>query len=301
MKTFLNQNLSIMKSFKSIALFFVFVLATVAGVFAQTDIITATEFKNAIKNNKDLVIIDASKAKLYQQNHVKDAIHILYDDLNKDKSVAPLGTIQTPQFIADYMGKLGVSADDEIILYDEGSQKYSSRMYVTLKYAGAKNVKLVHKDMGEWGKERIMLTSAAPKKRPATTFAVNPQTDMMVDLAYVMANKDKENVVLVDTRSPEEFAGEKVVVDDKYGRIPGSINIPFEEFEKENGAFKSKSELQDLAAKYNLGGKEMIFFCKTGVKGAVAYIAFNNILGHPNSKLYEGGAADYVSKYDLVK
>lgn len=290
-----------MKSIKNFALLIVFAVASLSGVYAQTDIISAKEFKDAIKNNKELVIIDASKTKNYKKNHVKNAMHVLYGDLNKDKSVAPLGTIQDPAFIADYMGKLGVSADDEIILYDGGTQKYSSRMYVTLKYAGAKNVKLVHKDMGEWGKQRIMLTTAAPKKRSATTFNGEPMTDFMVDLDYVMANKDKDNVVLVDTRSPEEFAGEKKVVDDKYGRIPGSVNIPYEEFEKGNGAFKSKSELQDLAAKYNLGGKEVIFFCKTGVKGAVAYIAFNNILEHPNSKLYEGGAADYASKYDLVK
>lgn len=290
-----------MKSMKNIALLILFVVSSMAGAYAQTDIISASDFKDAIKNNKELVIIDASKAKLYKQNHVKDAMHILYDDLNKDKSVAPLGTIQEPGFIADYMGKLGVSADDEIIIYDGGTQKYSSRMYVTLKYAGAKNVKLVHKDMGEWGKNRIMLTSAAAKKRPATTFTSEPNPDMFVDLEYIMANKDLDNVVLVDTRSAAEFAGEKKVIDEKFGHIPGSINIPYEEFEKDGGAFKNKAELQDLAAKYNLGGKEVIFFCKTGVKGAVAYIAFNNILEHPNSKLYEGGCTDYVSKYDLVK
>lgn len=290
-----------MKSFKNIALLVLFAVASIAGVYAQTDIISASDFKAAIKNNKDLVIIDASKTKNYKKNHVKNAMHILYADLNKDKSVAPLGTIESPEFIADYMGKKGVSADDEIIIYDGGTQKYSSRMYVTLKYAGAKNVKMVHKDMGEWGKNRILLTSAAPKTRKATTFTADPQNDMFVDLDYVMANKDKETVVLVDTRSPEEFAGEKKVIDGKFGHIPGSINIPFEEFETESGAFKSKSALQDLAAKYNLGGKELIFFCKTGVKGAVAYNAFNNVLEHPNAKLYEGGCADYVSKYDLVK
>jgi thiosulfate/3-mercaptopyruvate sulfurtransferase len=290
-----------MKSIKNISLLIFFAVASLVNSFAQADIISAKDFKDLMKSNKDLVIIDASKAKLYNQNHVKNAIHILYDDLNMDKTKAPLGTIQTPEFIANYMGNLGVSADDEIVVYDGGTQKYSSRMYVTLKYAGAKNVKLVHKDMDEWGKNRIMLTSAAPKKRDATTFAADPQ-DLFVDLDYVMANKDLDNVVLVDNRTPEEFAGEKKVVDEKFGHIPGSINIPYEEFETASGAFKNKAQLQELADKYGIGqDKEVIFFCKTGVKGAVAYIAFNNILEHPNAKLYEGGCTDYVSQYELVK
>ncbi len=292
-----------MKQIKNLALLVLFVLASVGSVYAQsTDIISAKDFKKAMKSNKNLVIIDASKTKKYKENHVEGAMHILYGDLNKDKSVAPLGTIQTPEFIADYLGKKGISADDEIVIYDDGKQKYSSRMYITLKHAGAKNVKLLHKDMGQWGKERISLTNKAPKDRAATTFTVAPDNDMFVDLDFVVANKDNKDVVLVDVRSKKEFAGKKKVVDGKFGHIPGSINIPFEEFETKSGAFKNKAQLQELADQYGLGqDKKVVFFCKTGVKGAVAYIAFKNVLNHPNTKLYEGGAADYCSKHELVK
>jgi len=291
-----------MKSIKNIALLLIFAVASLAGTFAQQDIITTKEFKGLMKSNKELVIIDASKSKVYKKAHVKNAMHILYAKLNKPKASNPMGMIQTADFIADYMGKLGVSADDEIVIYDGGSQKYSSRMYFTLKYAGAKNVKMVHKDMAVWGKNRIMLTAAAPKKRKAASFVPTAQDNMLVSLDYLVANKDKANVVIVDTRSPAEFAGEKKVIDGVFGRIPGSINIPFEEFELDGGAFKNKAQLQTLADKYGIGqDKEVIFFCKTGVKGAVAYIAFNNILGHPNAKLYDGGCAEYCVKYDLVK
>ena len=301
-----------MKYFKKLTLLLLFIGIYSLNAFSQDGAaqatpskdftISAKEFKQAAKENKNLVIIDAGKPKAYPENHVKDAIYILYEDLNKPETEAPLGTIQTPDFIGEYMGKKGVSADDEIVIYDDGTQKYSSRMYVTLKYAGAKNVKLLHKDMNDWGKERIPLTSVVPKDREPATFVVTPDNNLFVDLDYVMAHKEMPNVVLVDVRSPEEFSGAKKVVDEKFGHIPGSINIPFEEFEKESGAYKSKAELQQLADKYGIGqDKEVIFFCKTGVKGAVAYLAFNNILEHPNSKLYEGGCADYCSKHELAK
>lgn len=300
-----------MKRITNFALLIIFIFTSFTSVLAQstaaqnatsTDVISVKEFKKAMKENKNLVIIDASKTKKYKKNHVKNAHHILYGDLNKSKTVAPLGTIQSPKFIADYMSKKGISADDEIIIYDGGLQKYSSRMYLTLKYAGAKNVKLVHKDMTIFGKNRIALSAKVPKARPVTTFKVNPNNDMFVDLDYVMANKDNKNIVLVDARSHKEFIGEKKVVDGVFGHMPGSINIPFKEFETKTGAFKSAKELKALATKYGLGNdKQVIFFCKTGVKGSVAYFAFKNILHHPNTKLYEGGLADYASKHELVK
>lgn len=277
-----------------------FVLASMATTFAQTDIISTEDFKAKLKD-KEVVIIDASKKKLYKKAHVKNALGIQYADLNIEGN-DPNGLIQDANFIADYFGKIGINENTPVVVYDGGTQKYSSRMYFVLKYAGANNVSITHKDDKSWAKNRIMLTAAAPKARKATTFTANPQNDMMVDLDYVMANKDNDNVVLVDNRTAEEFVGEKKVVDGKFGHIPGAINIPYEEFETESGAFKSKAQLEELAAKYGLtNDKQIIFHCKTGVKGAVAYIAFKNILGHPNVTVYDGGCAEYCTKYDLVK
>lgn len=291
-----------MKSIKKFALLVLFAVAAMAGTYAQADFISAKEFKDLMKSNKELVIIDASKSKLYKKAHVKGAIHILYEDLNKDKATNPMGMIQDPEFIAKYFGDLGISENDEIVIYDGGTQKYSSRMFFLLKYVGAKNVKMTHKDDKEWAKNRIMLTAAAPKKRTAVTFTPSVQEEMLVPIEYLVANKDNENIVLVDTRSAAEFSGEKKVIDGVFGHIPGSIHIDYEEFEVAGGAFKNKAQLEELATKYALTkDKEVIFFCKTGVKGAVAYNAFKYIFEHPNVKLYDGGCAEYSSKYELVK
>ncbi|MEZ4908161.1 MAG: sulfurtransferase [Saprospiraceae bacterium] len=297
------KNFTLLVFFIAISTINAFSQATAAQTAPGKDfIITAKDFKNAVKSDQNIVIIDAGKPKDYPVNHLKNAMYILYDDLNIDNPEVPLGTIQTPEFIGEYFGKKGITADDNIVIYDDGSQKYSSRMYVLFKYVGANNVKLLHKDIDEWGKERLPLTTQVPKEREPATFVVNTNNDFFVDLDYVMKNKDNPNVVLVDVRSPEEYTGVKKVVDGKFGHIPGSINIPYEEFETASGAFKTKAQLQELADKYGLSNdKEIVFFCKTGVKGSVAYIAFDNILGHPNAKLYDGGCADYCSKYELVK
>jgi len=291
-----------MKLIKYITLLVLFAIASIAGTYAQTDIISAKEFKGLMKSNKELVVIDASKSKVYKKAHIKNAQHILYGDLNLDKATNPIGMIQNSNSIADYFGKLGITENSEIVIYDGGTQKYSSRLYFVLKYVGANNVKLTHKDDKQWQKNRMKLTSAAPVKLKAATFTPMAHPEMMVDLDYVMANKDKDNVVLIDNRTAKEFIGDKKVVDEKFGHIPAAVNIPYEEFELDGGAYKNAEQLQALADKYGLTpDKELIFHCKTGVKGAVAYIAFKNILGRENVKLYDGGCAEFCSKYDLVK
>ena len=291
-----------MKSFKNLALLVLFTLASLTAAFAQVDIISTVQFRDLIKNNKELVIIDASRSKNYDKAHVKDAIGIQHTDLYMDKATHPEGILMNPSDIAAYFGKLGINENSEIVIYDEGTQKYSGRLYYILKYIGAKNVKLTHKDDKEWAKNRIMLTAAKPKAKAAVTFTPSVNKNMMASLDYVKNNLGKPNFVFVDTRDANEFSGEKEVVPGIFGRIPNTINIPYAEFENDGGSFKSKADLEVLAKKYGLGAdKEVVLFCRTGVKGSVAFIAMHNVLGHKNVKLFDGGTVEYSSKYDLVK
>mgnify|MGYP000680751011 FL=1 len=55
-----------------------------------------------------------------------------------------------------------------------------------------------------------------------------------------------------------------------------------------------------IAEKYGLTpDKEIIFLCKTSVRGSVAYVAFKNVLGYENVKLYDGACAEWCSKHPL--
>ena len=200
--------------------------------------------------------------------------------------------------LAKFFGDSGISEKNTIIVYDNGSQKYSSRMYWLLKYLGAPNVKILHKDKDEWRKARLMLTSA-PSKGKATTFTANVNPSMMVNMADVEKAKDNPNSILVDNRKPEEFDGSAEKSD---GHIPESINIFWEDLVTESKAFKTKAEIQEIADKAGItSDKEVVFYCNTGILAAVGYIAFKNILEYPNVKLYDGAVEEWKSKRELIK
>ncbi len=259
-------------------------------LFAAEKSLIGKEFSAFKKENKDLVVIDARKATDYAKMHIIKSVNVPYKDLYKDGLSA--GLIKDPAALAAYFGKKGISNTSAIVIYDDGSNKYNSRVYWVLKYMGAENVQLLHKNMNQWKMARIPLTKAiVPAKKAVFTPKVNKA--ISAEMSVVKASLTNVNTILVDTRDAVEYDGS---YKDSEGHIPGAINIPFKEVLNANGSFKTKAELEALASKYGLtADKEIILYCKTRVRASVAYFALKNILEYPNVKVYDGAYNEWVS------
>ncbi|NPD84984.1 sulfurtransferase [Lentimicrobium sp. L6] len=277
----------------TIVIAFLFVLPT---VFAQLDIINAAEYKALVKSDKNVVTVHAGKAKNYNANHLKGSILISYKDTDQKGDIK--GLMMSPQDLAKFFGESGISETNTIVLYDNGSQKYSTRMYWLLKYLGAPNVKILHKDKDEWRKARLVLVST-PTKGKATTFTPSVDASILALMADVEASKDDANMVLIDVRAANEFDGTE---EKSNGHIPGAININHKDFLTESEAFKSADELKALVEKAGAtSDKTIILYCTTSIRGAVGYVAFKNILEYPNVKLYDGAEQEWITKHKLEK
>ena len=277
----------------TIVIAFLFVLPT---VFAQVDFITADEYKDLVKADKNVVTVHAGKAKNYDANHIKGSILVSYKDTDKAGDVK--GLMLDPADLAKLFGESGISEKNTIVLYDNGSQKYSTRMYWLLKYLGAPNVKILHKDKDAWRKARLILVSA-PTKGKATTFTPKVDNSILATMADVEKSKDDANVILIDVRAADEFDG---TAEKSNGHIPGAVNINHKDFLTDTEAFKSTEELKALVEKVGATpDKTIILYCITSIRGAVAYVAFKNILNYPNVKLYDGAEQEWITKHQLEK
>lgn len=264
-------------------------------MFAQNDLITAKEFITLQKDKPGLVIIDASKDKLYAQSHIEGAINIPYTILNEKEGKID-GLMLTVDEVAKILGAKGVSNEDTILVYDEGSQKYSTRVYWILKYLGVKEVKVLHKEMNAFRDARIKLTSTVPTIK-SKTFTVNLVPEINADAAFVESAIGKPNVIIIDVRTAPEFNG---VINDKNtyskGHLKGAINIPYESIVKTGtNEFISPEEFKKLAGIELSPEKTYLVYCKTGVKGATLYAYMVNVLGYKNVVNYEGAYAEWDS------
>ena len=279
--------------FSAVVIFFLLV----TNLVAQGDIITAKQFKELKKNTENLTVIDASKAKLYKKAHLKGAINVPYKILNQKEGEVK-GLMKSPEELAKILSDKGVSNKDIIVVYDEGSQKYSSRVYWILKYLGAKDVKILHKDNKSWRKARLPLTSA-PTKSDVKTFEVNLNSSVLATIDFIESNLNNENVVLIDARGAEEYSGVMDEKKNKYskGHLPGAVHISFKDVLNEDKSFKSLEDMKKIADANGFNPeKTYIVYCKTGVKASVVFVALKNVLNYPNVKLYDGAYLEWEFK-----
>ncbi len=280
-----------MKTLRNIFLAGLVVVLYSSSLMAQGGIITAAEFMKLYKADKSLIIIDASKAADYKKSHIKKAINIPNKSLNQD---GDKGFLKTNTELATIFGDKGVNPDKAIVVYDGGSQKSASRVYWVLKYLGAKNVSILHKNMATFKKSRVPLTPMASKGKK-TTFTVNVDNAIAADLAEVKSG----NYKLVDARDADEFAG---TTDKSVGHIPNAINISYKDVvDAKTHTFKPKAQIESLVSKKGINsGDKVIVSCQSGKRAAVLYVVFTDILGYKNVKMYDGSYNEWVAKGNEV-
>ncbi|MBK8045626.1 MAG: sulfurtransferase [Haliscomenobacter sp.] len=284
-----------MNALKSL-LVLISVLLVSNGLMAQVDFIKAADFATLIKANPKVVVIDGNKAKTFATSHIKGAININHMDLYQKGDIE--GLLLPAEDMAKFFGNLGINEKSEVVIYDDGTLKYNTRLYYILKYLGAENVKLLHKDMAEWAKVRLPLTAEVAKLSPVT-FTPVVNESMLATMQYVMDNKDKGEVVLLDARNADEFAGK---TENSKGHIPGAKNLDFNALVLANGAYKPMEEMKKIVADMGITpDKQVIVYCQTGVRASVLYIAFKNVLGFENVKVYDGSYNEWFAKNTVVQ
>ncbi|MDP2693176.1 MAG: sulfurtransferase [bacterium] len=277
--------MNIIKQAPALIIAFLFIIPS---IFAQVDYISASDYIAKLKTDNNMVTVHAGKLKDYQTANLKGSILFSYKDTEKPGEIK--GLMKSPEDLAKILGKAGISQNNTIILYDEGTQKYSSRVYWLLKYLGVKEVYLLHKDIDAWRSARVPLTAAQTTLK-ATTFEVNINENLLATTDLVKTAPNNSKIVIVDARDTIEYNG----TDGKSkGHIPSAIHINYKDFVTESGAFKSKEEIQAIVEKAGIrSDKEVILYCQTSIRGAVSYFAFKNILGFENVKLYDGAVEEW--------
>jgi thiosulfate/3-mercaptopyruvate sulfurtransferase len=266
------------------------ILLLTINAMAQNLLISAKDFAAELKSNKSLVVIDVNTPDIYSKQHIQGAINLSHKDLYKPGAVE--GQVKPAEELAVIFGKKGISADSRIVLYDEGSNRYNSRVWWILKTVGASNVSILHFNMDQFAAARIPLTATPSTLKPAV-FTVTESSYKACTMADV--KNLPEGTLLLDGREKEEFEGKDAAKKSK-GHLPGAVWMNFKEVLTPTGAYKSKDEIISTAVKFGATPeKPIVVYCNSGIKAAVLYIALKEIAGFQNVRNYVGSYADWTS------
>ena len=233
-----------------------------------------------LKAKKGVIIVDTRKASDYAKIHIKGAVNIDKNSLEKSTQ----GFMKSPTEMAAIFGNHGISKDAEIVLYCKSGMN-AGRVYWLLSYLGAKNVYVLDGQLTAWRKARGPLTKVKPSIKKVTfTPAVNKS--ILASKTYVKSKLNSTSTIIIDSRKPEFY---------NVGKISKAVNIPFEKLVTAEHSFKDKASLLALFKSAGVtSNKEVILYCQTGLRASHMYFVLKEILKFPKVKVYDGSYNDWI-------
>ena len=291
----------IMGLFLGIFLACIFGLSVQAAEFVNPQYLIETKDLMAKMGQPDLVIVDVRIPEAYELGHIKGAINISVK--LTQGTIKGVKEMMLP--VADLeklLGSKGISPESFIVLYDENVQDFSTLFFWTLDMFGHKKMAVLNGGISKWAKEGLPISTEETKLPPAK-YTAQHDPSKAANIDDIKKSLGKKEVVLLDARSPKEYAGETPGTSvARAGRIPGAVGIDWVNNAATKGGFKVYKSPDELLSMYEKAGvtkdKEVVVYCRTGLRSTNTYFVLK-LLGYPKIKNYDGSMIEWSNIPDL--
>lgn len=271
--------------------------------YAHPGALVSAEWLAANAGRERLVVLESDEdVLLYQTGHIPTALKIdWHTDLNDQ---ATRDYIDGEGF-AKVMSRLGIRRDDTIVLYGDKSNWWAAYALWVFKLFGHEDVRLLDGGRDKWVSEGRELTKDIPTAT-ASEYPVVQRDDSTLRAFRddVFAHFGKP---LIDVRSPEEYAGERLSAPgyadegaSRAGHIPTAASVPWSKACNEDQSFKDRQGLEEIylhGAKLE-GHSDVIAYCRIGERSAHTWFVLKYLLGIEKVRNYDGSWSEWGS---LVK
>ncbi len=268
--------------------------------YANADILVTTEWVADHINDPNVRVVESNEdILLYVSSHIPGAVQVdwttdLNDPLTRDYLVG--------EKFAELMSRIGVTPDTTVVFYGDKSNWWAAYALWVFSLFGHKNVRLMDGGRAKWEAEGRELTREIPKFE-ATSYPVPQRDDSGIRafrdqvLEHVKAGRK-----LVDVRSPLEFTGERLHMEDypnegalRGGHIPGAQSVPWARAANEDGTFKTAEELQAiyLDEKGLKKDDDIIVYCRIGERSSHTWFVLQHLLGFDKVRNYDGSWTEW--------
>jgi thiosulfate/3-mercaptopyruvate sulfurtransferase len=195
------------------------------------------------------------------------------------------------QFTAESQ-KLGINKNSTIVIYDTLGIYSSPRAWWMFKAMGHSNIFVLEGGLPEWIKEGYPTENYREASYTIGDFEAKFQPELIKNKEQILENIQTKDAVLMDARSQDRFyaTNEEPRAGLRSGHIPGSINVPFAELQKD-GKYKSTAELTEIL---KLNDQPLLFTCGSGITACIVLLACELISKNPKA-VYDGSWTEWGS------
>lgn len=274
------------------------------GGYPNADFLVTTKWLAERLNDPNVRIVDRQDVfpgeNIYAEGHIPNSIRMTTNAIKGMR----LG-VQEMLVVKDlirFLEENGISPEHHVVFVSRSDRfPAATRALWAMELLGHKKVSVLDGGIDKWKAEKRPMTSEVPRFEK-TSYKVNLKRDLLMtgdELAGYAGGFKDLGIVPVDCRRPEEYAGTKMSrASAKMGRVPGSVNIFFEDIlvGQDCKEFKSADEIKKIFDSQGITpDKNAVFSCVSGCFGTVTYVAAR-LLGFSKASVYDGGWIEWSQK-----
>ncbi|KAB1192870.1 sulfurtransferase [Haloferax sp. MBLA0076] len=219
--------------------------------------------------------------------HLPNAVSIPFDEFRNTEG--DVGMLPGSDVWSELLSNAGISADDDIVAYDDTHGVFAARFLVTALLYGHESARLhlLDGDFSAWNRGHETTTDASDV--PAATYEVSDSSaSPLVDFETVEAALDDSETVIVDTRDAAEF---------EEGHLPGAVNLDWRELvDDETRGLKSRDELDAILEPAGITpDRRIVLYCNTARRISHTYVVLSH-LGYEHVEFYEGSLMEWEAR-----
>jgi len=265
--------------------------------------LVSTAWLAAQLDASDLVVLDASAhlpdaqrdaAAEFAAAHIPGARFLDLKSLVDPASPVP-AAIPTREQFAAAMGKLGVTQQSRVVLYDDSYVKTAARAWFVFRHYGLSEVAVLDGGLAKWRSEGRAVETGQTTGMAAAEFVAEGGAGDVRSKAEMLANLDTRAEQVVDARGAKRFTGEEADFRPEVapGHIPGSRNVPFDKVLNPDGTYKDADAIRATFAEAGVDlDRPLVTSCGGGVTAAVLLFALH-LIGKHDVALYDGSWAEW--------
>jgi thiosulfate/3-mercaptopyruvate sulfurtransferase len=189
------------------------------------------------------------------------------------------------------------------VFYGDKNNWWACYALWVFRLFGHEHVKIMDGGRKKWIEENRVLTREVPQV-PVTEYPVpRKRRDDEIRAFYIDTyNHMRQNLPMVDVRSPGEYVGEITHMPEypqegvlRGGHIPGAKSKPWAAAANEDGTFKTREELDKIYGG-ELGLKpddDIIAYCRIGERSSHTWFVLKYLLGYEKVRNYDGSWTEW--------
>ena len=249
---------------------------------------------NALKTEPNLLIVDICSDENHARHHIPGAVHISPGELVSGVRPA-VGKLPELSRLESLFSRIGYTGKEHIVAYDDEGGGWAGRFIWTLDVIGHDAASFLNGGLIAWADEGLPMTQDIPEITP-TDVNLTIHGEVIAEKEDVLSGLASGNMQIWDARSPEEWAGTKVVAA-RGGHIPGAINLDWLELMDRHRALRLREDVADLVTSRGFNADaDIITHCQTHHRSGLSYLVGKSM--GLNIRAYHGSWSEWGNDPD---